>query len=94
MASYFVENSEDNHKACSFCVLAWYIIIESMKIFMNTIQSMEHVQSKVLLMQISLENGKDHLICSKFLKTTKEKYKPRYGCGKCQINVPCESFVP
>ena len=43
---------------------------------------------------ISLENGKDHLICSKFSKTTKEKYKPRYGCGKRQINVPCESLVP
>lgn len=43
---------------------------------------------------ISLENGKNHLICSEFLNKIKEKYKPRYGCGKCQINVPCESFIP
>jgi len=43
---------------------------------------------------ISIENGKDHKICSEFLNITAEKYKPRYGCGKCQINVPCESFIP
>lgn len=43
---------------------------------------------------ISIENGKNHIICSEFLNKIKEKYKPRYGCGKCQINVPCESFVP
>lgn len=43
---------------------------------------------------ISLENGKDHVICSKFLALTVDKYKPRYGCGKCQINVPCESKIP
>ena len=43
---------------------------------------------------ISIENGKDHIICSKFLDKTAEKYKPRYGCGKCQIGVPCESRIP
>ena len=43
---------------------------------------------------ISLENGKDHLKCSAFLELTKEKYAPRYGCGKCQVNVPCESGKP
>lgn len=43
---------------------------------------------------ISIENGKDHTICSKFLDKTAEKYKPRYGCGKCQIGVPCESRIP
>ncbi|AKN33737.1 4Fe-4S ferredoxin [Clostridium carboxidivorans P7] len=43
---------------------------------------------------ISIENGKDHMICSKFLNKTAEKYKPRYGCGKCQIGVPCESRIP
>ncbi|NMA68451.1 MAG: epoxyqueuosine reductase [Desulfitobacterium sp.] len=43
---------------------------------------------------ISIENGKDHAICSKFLEQTAEIFKPRYGCGKCQINVPCESRIP
>jgi epoxyqueuosine reductase len=43
---------------------------------------------------ISIENGKDHMICSKFLDKTAEKYKPRYGCGKCQIGVPCEGRIP
>ncbi|WPC43392.1 4Fe-4S binding protein [Clostridium sp. JS66] len=43
---------------------------------------------------ISLENGKDHNICSKFLDITAQKFKPRYGCGKCQTGVPCESKIP
>lgn len=43
---------------------------------------------------ISLEEGKNHTICSRFLDITAEKYKPRYGCGKCQIDVPCESGIP
>ncbi|WP_297419811.1 4Fe-4S binding protein [Clostridium sp.] len=43
---------------------------------------------------ISMENGKNHTICSKFLNKTAEKYKPRLGCGKCQIGVPCESGIP
>ena len=37
---------------------------------------------------ISIENGKNHVICSDFLARTAEKYKPRYGCGKCQVGVP------
>lgn len=43
---------------------------------------------------ISLENGKNHQPCLDFLDTTKVKYKPRYGCGKCQVGVPCESGIP
>lgn len=43
---------------------------------------------------ISIENGKDHLICSKFLDRTRLRYEPRYGCGKCQTGVPCESGIP
>ncbi|NPV73375.1 MAG: epoxyqueuosine reductase [Pelotomaculum sp.] len=43
---------------------------------------------------ISVENGKDHAICSNFLDVTAEKFKPRYGCGKCQVDVPCESKIP
>jgi len=40
---------------------------------------------------ISFEEGKEHAPCSEFLKRVGEIHKPRYGCGKCQINVPCES---
>jgi len=43
---------------------------------------------------ISLEKGKNHKICSDFQDITAEKYKPRYGCGKCQVGVPCESCIP
>ncbi len=43
---------------------------------------------------ISLENGKDHKTCSEFLDETKMKYNPRYGCGKCQVSVPCERNIP
>lgn len=43
---------------------------------------------------ISLENRKEHLPCSLFLDRMLEKYHPRYGCGKCQVRVPCERGVP
>ncbi|MBB5336251.1 4Fe-4S binding protein [Pectinatus brassicae] len=43
---------------------------------------------------ISLAQGKNHDICSSFLNSTKEKYAPRYGCGKCQTAVPCENKIP
>ncbi len=43
---------------------------------------------------ISLEKGKDHRICSKFLDKTQLRFHPRYGCGKCQTGVPCESGIP
>jgi epoxyqueuosine reductase QueG len=43
---------------------------------------------------ITLENGKDHKRCSMFLNIIKEKTTPRFGCGKCQVNVPCESGIP
>jgi len=39
--------------------------------------------------------GKDHQICSDFLDNViKPRYKPRYGCGKCQTAVPCENGIP
>jgi len=40
---------------------------------------------------ISAEKGKNHYLCSEFLESTRAKYAPRYGCGKCQIKVPCET---
>lgn len=43
---------------------------------------------------ISKENGKNHMLCSNFLDKVFEKHRPRYGCGKCQVNVPCESKIP
>ncbi|WP_041611490.1 4Fe-4S binding protein [Treponema primitia] len=43
---------------------------------------------------ITLEEGKNHPLCSAFLDRTKEKHRPRYGCGKCQSAVPCESGIP
>jgi epoxyqueuosine reductase QueG len=43
---------------------------------------------------ISLEGGKQHPPCAAFVNSTMEKYRPRYGCGKCQVRVPCESGIP
>jgi len=43
---------------------------------------------------ITIEKGKDHVRCAEFLTLTKEKYRPRYGCGKCQTGVPCEFGTP
>jgi epoxyqueuosine reductase len=43
---------------------------------------------------ISMENGKDHKQCVAFLDKMAKRFKPRLGCGKCQINVPCESGRP
>jgi len=43
---------------------------------------------------ISIEEGKNHSICSAFLDRTTTRYSPRYGCGKCQTGVPCESRIP
>ncbi|MDD4238871.1 MAG: 4Fe-4S binding protein [Desulfotomaculaceae bacterium] len=40
------------------------------------------------------ENGKDNGICLHFLDEVLERYKPRYGCGKCQTAVPCEDKNP
>ncbi|MBR1673180.1 MAG: 4Fe-4S binding protein [Fretibacterium sp.] len=43
---------------------------------------------------ISPERGKDHVPCSERLAWSREKYAPRYGCGKCQTAVPCEFRNP
>ena len=37
---------------------------------------------------ISLEHGKSHHLCCSYFDTLREKYAPRFGCGKCQVNVP------
>jgi len=43
---------------------------------------------------ISIEKGKNNILCSEFLNKTSAKHKPRYGCGKCQVAVPCECEIP
>lgn len=43
---------------------------------------------------ISLEKGKDHDKCSAFLDAINAEQAPWYGCGKCQVDVPCESRNP
>ncbi len=40
------------------------------------------------------EEGKDNAACSQYLQKTMERYRPRYGCGKCQTAVPCEDRRP
>ena len=43
---------------------------------------------------ISLETGKNNNLCDVYATKLKEKYAPRYGCGKCQVGVPCEHRAP
>ncbi|MDR3332885.1 MAG: 4Fe-4S binding protein [Synergistaceae bacterium] len=43
---------------------------------------------------ITIEGGKKHPICGEYVDATKKKYAPRYGCGKCQVAVPCQSGRP
>lgn len=43
---------------------------------------------------LSLEHGKDFQTCWVYLEESKIRFKPRYGCGKCQLQVPCETRIP
>ena len=43
---------------------------------------------------LTLEHGKDFQTCWKYMEETKIRFKPRYGCGKCQLQVPCETGIP
>ncbi len=43
---------------------------------------------------ISVTQGKSNRICSAFVNLTEEKWHPYYGCGKCQVKVPCENQIP
>ncbi|VBB07245.1 alpha-helical ferredoxin [Lucifera butyrica] len=40
------------------------------------------------------ENGKNHAVCSDYLDRVLARFSPRYGCGKCQTGVPCETKIP
>ena len=37
---------------------------------------------------------KDMQKCSDYVDLSEEMYYPRYGCGKCQVNVPCMNKRP
>lgn len=40
-------------------------------------------------------DGKDVATCANYLDTVvKAVWAPRYGCGKCQTGVPCETAIP
>ena len=43
---------------------------------------------------ITIEGGKRSATCGDFLDKVRENHKPRYGCGKCQVSVPCASEIP
>lgn len=40
------------------------------------------------------KNGKDDILCRNQIDKFKEKFYPRFGCGKCQTKVPCEHQIP
>jgi epoxyqueuosine reductase QueG len=41
------------------------------------------------------EGGKDKYVCKHYLEeTVMAIFKPRYGCAKCQVAVPCEDSLP
>ncbi len=33
-------------------------------------------------------------VCAQFVQKTGKLFAPRYGCGRCQIGVPCEKRIP
>ena len=41
-----------------------------------------------------LPEGKDVQRCSDFVDETQRRHAPRYGCGKCQLAVPCTVGIP
>ena len=40
------------------------------------------------------QEGKSHEPCSEYLAEMKHRFAPRYGCGKCQVKVPCMAGIP
>ena len=43
---------------------------------------------------ITLEHGKNNILCKEWVDKMGVLYAPRYGCGKCQTGVPCEHGIP
>ena len=50
--------------------------------------------SKCPVKAISLSKGKLHSPCSKYIDYISKRFQPRYGCGKCQVTVPCSDQIP
>ena len=40
------------------------------------------------------ESGKDNTKCAAYLASILDRYEPYYGCGECQVRVPCENGIP
>lgn len=43
---------------------------------------------------IDVQKGKDKSVCAEYIGSNEERFYPRYGCGKCQVNVPCSRGIP
>lgn len=43
---------------------------------------------------ISATRGRDKATCSDFLDQVGQRRPPWYGCGKCQVAIPCERGIP
>ena len=43
---------------------------------------------------ISVKKGKDIKVCAKYTKYLEGIYTPYFGCGKCQLDIPCETGIP
>ena len=43
---------------------------------------------------IDLQTGKSKTTCWVVQEESRVKYAPRYGCGKCYVDVPCASNIP
>jgi len=43
---------------------------------------------------ITLEHGKNQLICQSRVNSPNEFHPGRYGCGKCEVGIPCETKIP
>lgn len=43
---------------------------------------------------ITLQGGKSNALCGRMVMDTNIAYGDYYGCGKCQVAVPCESAIP
>ena len=43
---------------------------------------------------ITVNGGKDHNPCKAFLNSTRQRRPQYYGCGKCQVAVPCQDKIP
>jgi len=43
---------------------------------------------------ISVEKGKNIKVCAKYTAHLETIYCPYFGCGKCQLDIPCEDRIP